>query len=82
MWSPIELVKVRMQLQAMPPSSPGYLGPSAMVRHILRTEGLAGEQAYLGGGSITAACWGHLDGVGFHRACSQHGAASAQAAPC
>jgi hypothetical protein len=37
-----QLVKVRMQLQTAHPSSPEFLRPSAMVRHILRTEGLAG----------------------------------------
>jgi hypothetical protein len=40
--SPVELLKIRMQLQAPLPGTPGYLGPVPMLRHVLRHEGLAG----------------------------------------
>ncbi|KAL6754543.1 mitochondrial carrier domain-containing protein [Haematococcus lacustris] len=41
-WSPIELVKLRVQLQTVSSTSPHYLATGAMVRHIVRQEGVAG----------------------------------------
>lgn len=42
-WSPIEVVKLRIQLQTASQGQPGYMGPSAVVRNILRTDSIPGE---------------------------------------
>ncbi len=41
--SPVELLKIRLQLQTTAPGSRGYVGPLSMARDILRREGLRGE---------------------------------------
>lgn len=39
---PVELLKIRLQLQTVLPGSPGYIGPWGMLRHVLTTEGVCG----------------------------------------
>ncbi|CAL8463178.1 g2712 [Coccomyxa elongata] len=40
--TPVDLLKIRQQLQLVPPGSPQYVGPLQLLRHILSTEGLPG----------------------------------------
>lgn len=40
--TPVDLLKIRQQLQLVPPGSPQYIGPLQLLRHILSTEGLPG----------------------------------------
>lgn len=40
--APVDLLKIRLQLQQAMPGSPGYVGPLALLRSILRSEGVAG----------------------------------------
>lgn len=42
---PVDLLKIRMQLQTALRGAPGYVGPLQLLRNILRTERLAGETA-------------------------------------
>lgn len=43
--TPVDLLKIRQQLQLVPPGSPCYVGPLQLLSSILRHEGLAGERA-------------------------------------
>ena len=43
--TPVELLKIRLQLQTAVPGVPGYRGPWAMLRHVLRREGPTGGRA-------------------------------------
>lgn len=52
-WSPVEMVKLRLQLQAAPRGSPGYVGPLAMTRQIWAREGVRGA---LGTGGSDTHC--------------------------
>jgi hypothetical protein len=40
--SPVELLKIRLQLQLARPGAPDYVGPLGMLRRVLRDEGAAG----------------------------------------
>jgi hypothetical protein len=40
--SPVELLKIRLQLQRAKPGAPGYVGPLGMLRRVLKYEGVAG----------------------------------------
>jgi solute carrier family 25 (mitochondrial carnitine/acylcarnitine transporter), member 20/29 len=40
--TPVDLLKIRLQLQTAVPHTPGYLGPLALLRNILATEGPRG----------------------------------------
>lgn len=40
--APVELLKIRQQLQTAPPGAPGYLGPLGVLRRLLREEGARG----------------------------------------
>ncbi|KIZ07055.1 hypothetical protein MNEG_0905 [Monoraphidium neglectum] len=39
--SPVELLKIRLQLQRAKPGAPGYVGPLGMLRRVLKYEGVA-----------------------------------------
>lgn len=41
--TPVDLLKIRQQLQLVPPGSPLYVGPLQLLRHIIRHEGLPGD---------------------------------------
>jgi hypothetical protein len=40
---PVDLLKIRMQLQTAVRGAPGYIGPLALLGSVLRAEGLRGE---------------------------------------
>lgn len=42
--SPVELLKIRQQLQALSPRDAGYIGPLQLLRRLLAAEGVRGEQ--------------------------------------
>jgi hypothetical protein len=42
--SPVELLKIRLQLQRAHPGAPDYVGPLGMLRRVLRDEGAAGAR--------------------------------------
>ncbi|GAX73773.1 hypothetical protein CEUSTIGMA_g1224.t1 [Chlamydomonas eustigma] len=42
MMSPIEMLKIQMQVQTAPMGNPQYKGPLRMLRHLLRSEGISG----------------------------------------
>ncbi|GIL90133.1 hypothetical protein Vretifemale_17806 [Volvox reticuliferus] len=42
LWSPVELLKLRAQLQTATPGSPGYRNPAALAAQVLRQDGVAG----------------------------------------
>ena len=54
---PVELLKVRLQLQTAVRGQPGYVGPLSLLRRIRRTEGLPGAQP--GGHRCCAGLLGH-----------------------
>jgi hypothetical protein len=41
---PVELLKIRLQLQQAMPGTPGYVGPWAMAGQVVAGEGVAGER--------------------------------------
>lgn len=41
--TPVDLLKIRQQLQIALPGSPTYVGPLQLLRQVLRAEGLPGE---------------------------------------
>lgn len=41
--TPVDLLKIRQQLQTALPGSAAYVGPLQLLRHVLRAEGLPGE---------------------------------------
>ena len=41
--TPVDLLKIRQQLQLVTPASSQYVGPLQLLRHILSTEGLPGD---------------------------------------
>ncbi len=41
---PVELLKIRQQLQHSMPGSPGYVGPSGVLQQVLRSEGVPGAR--------------------------------------
>jgi hypothetical protein len=56
---PVDLLKIRLQLQTALPGSPGYVGPLSLLGRVLRREGLRGEQ----GGALPPT-WGQHAGSG------------------
>jgi hypothetical protein len=52
--SPVELLKIRMQLQQAMPGTPGYVGSLGMLRSIVAAEGWPGERGAAGGGAGAA----------------------------
>ncbi|GFR47867.1 hypothetical protein Agub_g9676, partial [Astrephomene gubernaculifera] len=42
LWSPVELLKLRSQLQTATRGSPGYRNPAALAAQVVRTEGVVG----------------------------------------
>ncbi|EFJ46051.1 hypothetical protein VOLCADRAFT_32074, partial [Volvox carteri f. nagariensis] len=42
LWSPVELLKLRAQLQTATPGSAGYRNPAALAAQVLRQDGVAG----------------------------------------
>lgn len=46
--TPVDLLKIRQQLQLVPPGSPRYVGPLQLLQHILSTEGLPGDHTVAG----------------------------------
>ena len=55
--SPVELLKIRLQLQRAPPGAAGYAGPLRMLRRVLAEEVGAGRAAF--GGSFWPRVWPH-----------------------
>lgn len=45
--TPVDLLKIRQQLQRVPPGSPHYVGPLQLLRRILAREGLPGDLVLL-----------------------------------
>lgn len=42
--TPVDLLKIRQQLQTAVPGSAAYVGPLQLLRHVCRAEGFTGEQ--------------------------------------
>ena len=40
--TPVDVLKIRLQLQRAVPGMPGYKGPLAMLQHVVASEGLTG----------------------------------------
>lgn len=50
--TPVELLKIRLQLQTTVPGAAGYRGPLAMLRHVVRAEGLTGASTGMCGWAL------------------------------
>jgi solute carrier family 25 carnitine/acylcarnitine transporter 20/29 len=46
--TPVDLLKIRLQLQTAARGSPEYVGPAAQLRRVLVAEGLRGERGVKG----------------------------------
>jgi hypothetical protein len=44
--TPVDLLKIRQQLQLAPPGTPHYVGPLQLLGGILRSEGLTGDEGH------------------------------------
>lgn len=57
LWSPVELLKLRAQLQTVAPGTPGYRNPAQLAVGVLRQDGVAGGLARgVGCGMLGAGC--------------------------
>lgn len=52
LWSPVELLKLRAQLQTASPGTAGYCNPAALAAQVVRQDGVAGEPGGRGGGGV------------------------------
>ena len=41
--TPVDLLKIRQQLQTVLPGSPAYVGPLSLLQQVLRAEGIQGK---------------------------------------
>lgn len=69
--SPVEMIKIRLQLQHALPGSPGYLGPWGMLRQITAQEGLKGERQTLRIPDASVVWWSLPQSAYMENDCSQ-----------